>query len=75
MILKDQTMRAKVLGYLHAEGYTVPQIAGEFEVSRQAVHKTLSALPDYDEIRLRHNLAKAQQDYAKHQQERVSESA
>ena len=75
MILKDQTMRAKVLGFLHAEGYTVPQIAEEFEVTRQTVHKTLSSLPDYDVIRLRHNLTKAQQDYDKHQQERVSESA
>ena len=50
MILKDQKVRAKVFGYLHADGHTVPQIAEAFEVTRQTVHKALSSLPDYDEL-------------------------
>ena len=42
MILKDPKLKAKAIGFLHGEGFTISQIAEEFEVSRQTVHKAIS---------------------------------
>ena len=51
---------------LYVSGFTVAEIAQEFDVSRQAVNKSINRLLDPTKLQLKHKLALAQRQHDEH---------